>query len=114
MPKIERRATLVMLGLLASMATAARAQETSGAEVWQRAQEDYAVGRYADAYGGFAHLADSGRAEAARVAIQMHRFGPMLYRQSFTASREQLRQWHRTIDRAARGESPQLVEAGPR
>ncbi len=112
MTTIARMVGALMLGLLGGLGIAARAQEPPGSAAWHRAQEDYAIGHYAEAYAGFAHLADAGREDAARIALQMHRFGPMLYRQSFTASREQLGQWRRTIDRAARGE-PSLL-AGDR
>lgn len=49
--------------------------------------------RYAAAYGRLADLADSGHAEAARIALLMLRLGPSLYRSQWSASREQIQHW---------------------
>jgi hypothetical protein len=78
----------------------------AGAVVWANAQAsppkhfddamlEYEVGHYAQAYAGFATLADQGHAEAARLAWQMWRYGPQLYHQRFVAEPAQLSRWQR-------------------
>lgn len=112
MSTLQRRALLLaMSGCTAALACAQEALPSRG---WQQAHEEYAAGHYASAYVAFADLADRGRPDAARIAVQMHRYGPILYRQSFPASREQLRTWQGSIDQAARREPPLLADTGAR
>jgi hypothetical protein len=47
------------------------------------------------AYAQLAALADDGHAEAARMALQMWRHGPALYRTDFAASARQVERWTR-------------------
>lgn len=53
----------------------------------------YEVGHYEPAFRLFARLADKGHPEAARLALQMWRYGPRLYRVAFTASASQVQHW---------------------
>lgn len=53
----------------------------------------YENGHYARAFELFAGLADAGDAEAARIALQMHRLGPALFGQRFDASEARLMRW---------------------
>lgn len=48
---------------------------------------------WAEVYESVARLADSGSVAAARLALQMHRYGPSVYGVSFEASDLQLRRW---------------------
>ena len=61
------------------------------------AQAHYEAGRYADAYELFARLADCGHREAARIALQMHKFGSRLYGVDFTARPRQLARWQAAL-----------------
>lgn len=64
---------------------------------FEAAQEHYEAGRYALAYALFAELADCGHREAARIALQMRRFGPQLYGVDFEASPSRLARWQGTL-----------------
>ena len=64
---------------------------------FEAAQAHYEAGRYAQAYALFAQLADCGHREAARIALQMRRFGPELYGVVFEASPSRLARWQGTL-----------------
>jgi len=64
---------------------------------FETAQAHYEAGRYAQAYALFAQLADCGHREAARIALQMRRFGPELYGVAFEASPSRLARWQGTL-----------------
>jgi hypothetical protein len=64
---------------------------------FEAAQDHYEAGRYAQAYALFAQLADCGHREAARIALQMRRFGPALYGMAFEASPTRLARWQGTL-----------------
>jgi hypothetical protein len=81
-------AALAVVGVTAQAQTAAPAQQTF--EVAMQAYED---GHYAAAYGRFVRLADGGDAEAARIALAMHRHGLQLYGSQWGAEPQQLRAW---------------------
>jgi len=53
---------------------------------------------WADVFTGVAHRADAGSVEAARLALQMHRYGQAVYGMSFEASGWQLRRWQRELE----------------
>ncbi len=53
----------------------------------------YQNSHWAQSYAMLATLADHGHPEAARIASQMHRWGPRLYGQHFQASAAQRAQW---------------------
>ena len=57
------------------------------------AREAYQQGRWEAAYAAFSALADRGDAEAARIALLMHRHGQPLYRVALAARPEQRLQW---------------------
>jgi hypothetical protein len=58
----------------------------------------YENGHYARAFELFAGLADAGHAEAARITLQMHRFGPALFGQRFEASEARRARWSAARD----------------
>ncbi|MEP7282486.1 MAG: hypothetical protein ABI696_10955 [Rubrivivax sp.] len=62
---------------------------------------DYERCHWAEAYAALRRLADQGHAEAARVALQMRRYGPALYGQAFEASPDEAQRWLRTAVAAA-------------
>ena len=51
------------------------------------------AGRFAEAYGRFVTLADEGDADAGRIALVMHRYGPEVFGSMWDATTEQLAQW---------------------
>jgi hypothetical protein len=57
------------------------------------AAESLRAGRFADAYGRFVTLADDGDADAGRIALVMHRYGPEVFGSTWDASTEQLTRW---------------------
>jgi len=56
----------------------------------------YERNHWPEAYAGLSALADGGHPEAARMALQMRRYGPALYGREFFASAGQLEQWARS------------------
>jgi hypothetical protein len=68
------------------------------------AAESLRAGRFAEAYGRFVTLADEGDADAGRIALVMHRYGPEVFGSIWDASTEQLTQWTRWSEVAAHQE----------
>lgn len=66
-------------------------------DAFEQAHAQYEAGHWAAAYAAFAALADGGHREAARIALQMRQFGPLLYRQAFMAGPQQLRRWRAAL-----------------
>jgi hypothetical protein len=62
------------------------------------------AGRFAEAYGRFVTLADEGDADAGRIALLMHRYGPEVFGSTWDASTEQLAQWTHWSEAAAQQE----------
>jgi hypothetical protein len=60
----------------------------------------YRAGQWPGAYGRFIALADRGDAQAARMALAMHRDGPSVYGRQWDASLDQLRAWERSAAQA--------------
>ncbi|RYF18114.1 MAG: hypothetical protein EOO30_04755 [Comamonadaceae bacterium] len=50
-------------------------------------------GRHAPAFGLFIDLANRGDVDAARIALFMHQYGPMLYGKHWEAGREDVEYW---------------------
>ena len=53
----------------------------------------YERNHWDEAFTALVRLADRGHPDAARVALQMWRYGPILYRASFSASAAQVERW---------------------
>lgn len=70
---------------------------------FERAQEHYEAGHWAEAFEGYATLADCGHREAARIALQMRQFGPRLYGRAFMAGPQQLQRWRTIVTREGGG-----------
>lgn len=71
----------------------------------------YERNHWPEAYAAFTALADSGHVQSARVAAQMHRWGPRLYGMRFAATTAQLALWQRlAADQAA---TATAASAGP-
>jgi hypothetical protein len=76
---------------------AALAQPTAGAPSPAPgravAHEAYERNHWATAYAAFVRLADEGDADAARIALLMHRHGAALYGSAFEATPAQRQRW---------------------
>ena len=97
-PALLLAAAAVLALVLVLFAGAASAQPTRPAdagESFDNAMQAYERNHWQAAYAGFAALADAGDPEAARIATQMWRHGPALYRTSFEAKAQQLERWSR-------------------
>ncbi len=113
-----------------SLASGAMAQSKAppADPVFQYAIDQYRQGRLAAAYGRFVELANRGDADAARISLFMHHYGPMLYGKYWDADPTDLQEWRLLAEsprgRAApayrptpgQGPAPQRVEPvrGPR
>lgn len=53
----------------------------------------FETNHWVQSYEMLARLADGGHAEAARISVQMHRWGPRLYGRHFHARATQLANW---------------------
>lgn len=62
-------------------------------ERFQQGMAAYETSHWQLAFERFAALADDGHAEAARIALQMARFGPALYSQGFVATPDRRSRW---------------------
>lgn len=81
-------------------APAAAAQQM-GEVVFADALQLYRHGHFDAAYERFVHLADTGHAESARIALVMLRHGPDLYGSQWSATPDQVGAWERTAGVAA-------------
>lgn len=94
MRRIVTTAAIATLAALPPLAAAAQPASEAGHErAYAAAQAEYEVGHYAAAFAAFAALADAGHAESARIATQMHRYGPGLYQMRFAAGPLQIGRW---------------------
>lgn len=85
---------ITLLAATAALAAAPLWARADGAAAeFDQALVHYEIGHYADAYRTLARLADSGHADAARIALQMWRHGRALYFMSFDASADQVERW---------------------
>lgn len=115
MHTIVLRCTLALwlAGTLSALAPSAWAQAAaSDAQAFAAAMEAYHDSHWPQSYAQLALLADRGHVEAARIASQMHRWGPRLYGQRFTASGDQLTRWQLVANCVAATNAPQCVPAG--
>jgi hypothetical protein len=93
---LRRRFVMPLGAALAFAGGACVAQPVSGApaaDALAAAHEAYERGHWPQAFAAFAQRADEGHAEAARIALLMHRHGSTLYGQHFEASPYQQLQW---------------------
>ena len=87
-------AVLVLaLTLLASGASAQTAKTPDDVATFDAAMVAYERNHWDEAFAALVRLADRGHPEAARMALQMWRFGPKLYQANFSASAVQVERW---------------------
>ena len=86
---------MAALLLMAGSAAAQTSITPESGQSFDAALQAYEHNHWQTAYTGFAALADLGHPESARIALQMRRHGPALYRREFDASAQQLANWSR-------------------
>ncbi len=79
--------------LVAALPAAARDSRND----FQDAIRQYKDGRLAEAFGRFVALANNGDADAARIALFMHRFGPPLYGRYWDLSPQEAESWTQLV-----------------
>jgi hypothetical protein len=94
----RRHLQRVGLGLAAALSMLAAAAQTTSPEadaggLFRAAQEEYEANHWAAAYAGFVAAAALGHCEAARIALQMRRHGPVLYGVALPASEQEPQAW---------------------
>lgn len=82
-----------------AMAPAAHANGAKAAvdREFQEAVQQYHAGRTAEAFGRFIALANRGDVDAARIALFMHGYGPLLYGKHWEAGREDIEYWQNLV-----------------
>lgn len=82
---------LSVLAAVAGFMTAMPAQARSPA--FTEAVQQYRAGHLSDAFGRFFALANDGDADAARIALFMHQYGPILYGRYWDAAPQEVAHW---------------------
>jgi hypothetical protein len=77
----------------ASAALAAAAPAQARSRAFDEAVQQYRAGHLADAFGRFFALANEGDADAARIALFMHQYGPVLYGRYWDAAPQDVARW---------------------
>lgn len=88
---------------------AAHAQDTA----FHEAVASYRQGRWADSFGPFADLASKGDPDAARIALFMHRNGPILFGTYWDATKEEQSAWQQVAATARGRAEPVFVPLVP-
>jgi len=89
------RHAAIVLALLAGAASAQAADAPDALQAFDAAMVAYERNHWDEAFTALARLADRGHPDAARMALQMWRFGPKLYQTNFSASAAQVERWTR-------------------
>lgn len=84
-----------MLSTQASAQNMASDEISTSDSASQLAAEAYEKNHWLEAFINYAHLADTGNTEAARIAFQMWRYGAPLYATQFSATSAQLGNWRK-------------------
>jgi 2,4-dienoyl-CoA reductase-like NADH-dependent reductase (Old Yellow Enzyme family) len=87
------RMAMLAGALLVSVASAQTTGTPAADPAFDNALVAYERNHWDEAYTALAQLADRGHPQAARMALQMWRFGPKLYQKDFGASAAQLERW---------------------
>lgn len=95
---------LCAVAAVAALATAGPTQARSRA--FDEAVQQYRAGHLSDAFGRFFALASEGDADAARIALFMHQYGPVLYGRYWDAAPHEVARWQALQDRPAAHSQP--------
>jgi len=101
------RTLLIPLAVLA-LAAVAPPHRAHAAPGFEEARMQLERGHHADAHRRFGQLADCGHREAARIALEMRRLGPQVYRMNFPVGPKRLARW-----RALLATAPRSAQADP-
>lgn len=102
-------ALLAAVSLALPAAAHANGARTVAEREFQEAVQQYHAGRKAEAFGRFIALANRGDVDAARIALFMHGYGPLLYGKHWEAGREDIEYWQNLV----RNSSAASVRAQP-
>jgi hypothetical protein len=78
---------------LTALTLAVPAAHAQAPTAFDGAMDAYAHQRFRDAFDGLSRLADSGHADAARIALLMVAHGPRLFSQRFDITTARRQQW---------------------
>lgn len=92
-PMLAALACLLSLSLHPAAQAQGKQPDIMLAQAFDTAQQDYERCHWRLAFEQLGQLADSGHAPAARMVMQMARFGPRLYGQTFTLSPAQVERY---------------------
>ncbi len=105
------RVAMLAGALLASVAAAQPPAAPAFDAAFDNALVAYERNHWDEAYTALAQLADRGHPQAARMALQMWRFGQKLYRMDFSASPAQPERWTRMWPCASGAAAPACTKA---
>ena len=83
----------ILLFTVLSVAPALAGPVSANDRAYAEAVAKFRSGHMSDAYGRFIVLAEAGDADAARIALFMYRFGPVLYGTHWDANSDELDYW---------------------
>jgi hypothetical protein len=92
-PTRRRAVATLLIAVFASELAVAQGNVSSLAVVFEAAMRDYEAQRFGRAFDTLALLADSGHAEAARIALLMSAQGPRLYGRRFELHPQRRERW---------------------
>lgn len=105
---------LSVMAAIAGFATAMPAHARSPA--FTQAVQQYRAGHLSDAFGRFFALANDGDADAARIALFMHQYGPILYGRYWDAAPQEVAHWQalqgKPVVHSAPPFQPQWLDGG--
>ena len=90
------RVGIALAAMLLAAASAPSVRAGEGASLQARfeaAREAYDRCHWEQAWQEFSRLADEGHAESARLALEMWRFGPALFRHAFAPDADRVLRW---------------------
>lgn len=96
--KVRALVSFALAGWLALPIAGSSATPAAPDAVIAHAIDQYRLGRLAAAYGRFVELANRGDADAARIALFMHHYGPLLYGKYWDADAADLEDWARLAE----------------
>lgn len=91
--RTARRLARVLCVLAAAAGCAAAAPVQARSTAFSEAVQQYRAGHLSDAFGRFFALANGGDADAARIALFMHQYGPILYGRYWDAAPQEVAYW---------------------
>lgn len=94
--RMRQAATSLAASLLLTLACAAEAAPPVERE-FDQAVRSFRAGRTSEAFGQFIELANRGDVDAARIALFMHSYGPVLYGKHWDAGAKDVAYWSQLV-----------------